>query len=52
MFPEPSICANSETLLGVIQGTESVDISMAKEHNENTISGGAASPDMEETGPV
>ena len=52
MFPEPTICTNSETLLGVIQGTESADISTAKEHNEPTTSGGAASPDMEETGPV
>ena len=50
MFPEPTICTNSETLLGVIQGTESADISTAKEHNE--ITSGAASPDLEETGPV
>ena len=51
MFPEPTICTNTEALLGVIQGTESADIAISKEQAEIT-SGGAVSPDMEETGPI
>ena len=42
MFPDPVICTNSEALLGVIQGTDKVEI--MREPVEPT--GSSATPDM------
>lgn len=59
MFPDPTICTNSEALMGVIQGTEYGEVSFDKQkptEEELAVAAkankGAAAPDLDEADPI